>query len=502
MQQGAPQSCGFVPCDSEPEEVQQSAPKTCGFLPCDSEPDEVVVEPEGADGTKVISLCDVLSRIDARRLHVQTNWLLNWRGQGLNRYSPYGPIAVRDKAAFVRAAQKEPQHDKAMGCMCGMAIADGLGHMLEFLPAVDEPDPCGPYFNVAEDTFNLPKNQFRLKRGQWTDDCSMGLCLADSLVLRRQLDGSDLRIRFWSWWFAGYNNAFRKDSSRSESVGLGGNISRSLYSLKPGVTPPPRFQSPSEDAGNGSLMRLAPVPIFFQSVPQEELFAHARDSSYTTHPGIIAAEACCFLAFLIVHALRVPLEPAPDPRAFLDSTCAAFLSQLGDRSGWGYDQMRQLAASAPERDKEACWNWRKSPLPIQRTLEARGSTYNGYPVSAGYFGSYAPDALAVALHSVYHSESFEGTIAHCINLLGDADSTGSVAGQIAGALYGYSRIPRQWLSDLEKWDDFEVPLRGVLLVALGKDPEAFAMPAQSPRSRDSSPVCPWRRRPFCCWPVL
>ena len=64
---------------------------------------------------------------------------------------------------------------------------------------------------------------------------------------------------------------------------------------------------------------------------------------------------------------------------------------------------------------------------LQVTLHARGRSYNGYPVSAGYFGSYAIDALAMALHSVYSTASFEQAIVACVNLLGDSDSTGTFA---------------------------------------------------------------------------
>ena len=61
----------------------------------------------------------------------------------------------------------------------------------------------------------------------------MGMCLADSLILRKGFDGSDQRVRFWCWWFRGYNNAFRKDTARDskKSIGLGGNTQKSLESL-------------------------------------------------------------------------------------------------------------------------------------------------------------------------------------------------------------------------------------------------------------------------------
>merc|ERR1719272_716541 len=102
-------------------------------------------------------------------------------------------------------------------------------------------------------TFHGESNTFHLQRGQWTDDSAMGLCMADSLILRRGFDGVDMRVRFWCWWNRGYNNAFRKDSSRSSSVGLGGNISKSLADVSTlsgaGKEVPPMYAATTEDAG-------------------------------------------------------------------------------------------------------------------------------------------------------------------------------------------------------------------------------------------------------------
>ena len=102
------------------------------------------------------------------------------------------------------------------------------------------------------------------------------------------------------------------------------------------------------------------------------------------------------------------------------------------------------------------------------TMKARGSLYNGYPNTPGYFGSFCLDGLAMAMHSVAMTTSFDAAIAHCVNLLGDADSTGAICGQIAGALYGYGAIHPRFKSDLHKWDDGQIALRAALLVTRPK----------------------------------
>jgi len=65
-----------------------------------------------------------------------------------------------------------------------------------------------------------------------------------------------------------------------------------------GIIPPPRYEAPGEDSGNGSLMRLAAVPIFFHE-DIEKCRVMSYESSLTTHPGLIAAEACAFMGYVI-----------------------------------------------------------------------------------------------------------------------------------------------------------------------------------------------------------
>eukprot|EP00746_Dinoflagellata_sp_MGD_P128673 gnl/MRDRNA2_/MRDRNA2_62988_c0_seq1.p1 gnl/MRDRNA2_/MRDRNA2_62988_c0~~gnl/MRDRNA2_/MRDRNA2_62988_c0_seq1.p1 ORF type:complete len:420 (-),score=74.66 gnl/MRDRNA2_/MRDRNA2_62988_c0_seq1:135-1394(-) len=408
-------------------------------------------------------ISSILNELDLQQLEVG-------RRGDLNSYSILGTIPLQRKQALTEQAAKIESLDRAMGSICGMGVGDALGHPYEFLPVAQPGQPNSHFFDLGKLQFNDESNTFGLERGQWTDDASMGLCMADSLIAHRGFDGSDMRVRFWCWWNCGYNNAFRLDDSRSQSVGLGGNISHSLSAMRQGQRPTPRYEAPGEDAGNGSLMRFAPIPVFFRDRPMAEVCDYGRASSYTTHPGIIAAEACAFLAHLIVLALKRPSGPV-DAKAFLDAAAEQYLvtSGLQEKSGWGYDEMKWLVTSKPARDTEKCWNWKSPCLDIHGTLQARGGRYNGYPVSAGYFGSYSMDGLAMALWAVYHTKSFDEAITKSVNLLGDADSHGSIAGQLAGALYGYNAINPQFRKWLHQWDEYEFPVRAVLLHKLGQD---------------------------------
>ena len=95
-----------------------------------------------------------------------------------------------------------------IGSMLGMAVGDALGAKVEFLP-------LDYNFNKINDIYNNLGGKFDLKPGQWTDDTSMGLCLADSLIEKKgYFEPNDIMMRFILWWFYGYNNAFRFDKER------------------------------------------------------------------------------------------------------------------------------------------------------------------------------------------------------------------------------------------------------------------------------------------------
>lgn len=384
----------------------------------------------------------------------------------LCRVSIFDAIPREHEDAVVAAALADTARDRAIGCIVGMALGDALGAPLELLPAVDPPCPGAPALDVRTLRYVGAENPFRLQLGQWTDDTSMGLCLADSLIVRRGYDGSDVRARFWSWWYRGYDNAFRFDPTRSASVGLGGNVASSLAALRPGEPPPPRYEARNEDSGNGSLIRLAPVPIFHHR--DADVAARvAAESSRTTHPGRIASEACAFLAWLLARVIES--SDTIDPRRALDDAADAYLARLAGRAEPGVAELRALLeARQPDDSPTRNWNWRAASLDIAGTLRRRGDRFNGYPVLPGYFGSYCMDGLAVAMHAVYHGTSFGDAIERCVNGLGDADSTAAIAGQIAGAIYGYRGIDRHLLEVLRRWDDGEIALRGVLLYDLGE----------------------------------
>eukprot|EP00927_Polykrikos_kofoidii_P073380 TRINITY_DN69422_c0_g1_i1.p1 TRINITY_DN69422_c0_g1~~TRINITY_DN69422_c0_g1_i1.p1 ORF type:complete len:588 (-),score=96.55 TRINITY_DN69422_c0_g1_i1:334-2034(-) len=481
----------------------------------------------------------------------------------LLNHSIFNGVPVEAKQAALDLLSTDEGAVRAAGALLGTAIGDAVGAVLEFQDVVDyvedddtsaidlvldwqcvaadclgavfEGRPCWvpassstcPYcqekrpektvttldpsrgYNVASGNYHgRTNNQFRLKPGQWTDDTSMALCLADSLICRNGLDCSDLQQRFYAWCFGAYNTPFWNDSRRTfeegmspqpialedmwffhrGAVGCGTNMSRSLEQLAKssvGSRPPPAFSSSSEDAGNAPLIRLAAIPVFFAMRPFNELVDAARKSSYSTHPGPVAAECSAFLAFAIREALlsRESTTMAAFLDKLVDDYCARLVTESAaepsnERETQARDSLLRLLRMPAEepppesvewKSVELAWRWRGRRTWWRRTLANRGDYYNGYPVSSGYVGSFALDGLAMALWAAHGSNSFDEAIERCVNLQGDADSTAAICGALCGSFYGIDTFCRHLVASVQRWDGGgDIALRGVLLWYMGK----------------------------------
>lgn len=431
----------------------------------------------------------VWSAIDRRELTVVPPKTMFFTGGHAAPVTIFAP-ALREeaRAAWKRVVCEDVRADRAAGSLVGLALGDAYGAPLEFIAATCGGDQPSQMVYVPSDgtiTYYGGMNKFRLQRGQWTDDTSMALCLADSLLARNGYDGGDCRVRYHGWWHHGYNNAFRFEDNPRPSVGLGGNISKSLaevgeYGMRPSRDVPPMFHpiGGGEDAGNGSIMRNAPVPLRYWADPTEAYRVSCLQSR-ATHPGNDAAACCAFLTFFVASAVSRRESVDSTLRDFVDVTVNAFLASLpatGLDSGMA--KVAILLQSIAPDPTEGVWDWRKETLAIASTLEARGRSYNGYPVSAGYFGAYCMDGLAMALWAMRWApaDNFAMVLQKVVNLCGDADTTGAICGQMAGAYYGYCAMRRgpyssEMVLSLRQWDPSdEIPLRGVLLYLAG-DPQ-------------------------------
>ncbi len=356
-----------------------------------------------------------------------------------------GTIARDKKTIFFllnSPSQCSKEESKSIGSILGMVIGDAMGHRFEFQKLV--------YDTITLENMGEGKGgEFKLEPGQWTDDTSMGLCLADSLLVNKgEFNPRDLMHRFLLWWNCGYNNAFRFDDEIKSSCGLGGNISKSFskYINEKGKNEYTKAGD-NKTSGNGSVMRNAAVPIcFYKDINKGRDIA--KKQSLVTHQGDEAAACCELLTFIIIKLIN-------------GSELKDVLNKLGDEFKCEVESVNILAKSEQENDDiERNWNWKDSNFKYSEKRAKR---------NPGYIGSYCMDCMAMALHVCYVTNTFKEAIIKVVNLRGDSDSVGSVVGQIAGAYYGLENIPEDWIKIVEKWDHQEIALRGYMLLHMFDD---------------------------------
>ena len=185
---------------------------------------------------------------------------------------------------------------------------------------------------------------------------------------------------------------------------------------------------------------------------KKKALEYAKKQSLITHQGKEAAGCCQLMTFIIWKILKYKTGK-PEKKVNLKE----ILEDLSDFN-CKYESVNFLAHSKPEgKDKNRNWNWKVKhyEYSIDRATK-----------KPGYIGSYCMDGLAMALNKLYNTNNFKDAILEGVNLCGDADSVGSVIGQIAGAFYGLDSIPKDWIKTINKWDNNEIALRGYILCHL------------------------------------
>jgi len=285
--------------------------------------------------------------------------------------------------------------DRYRGCLLGLAAGDALGTTLEFKPPGT--------FTLHTDI--IGGGPFKLKPGQWTDDTSLALCLAESLIECQKLDPVDQLERYLQWRDHGHL------SSNGRCFDMGRATEAALKRFQE-TEEPYCGSSDNLTAGNGSIMRLAPVPMFFARQPQLAI-EKASESSRTTHAAIQAVDACRYFSGLIVGALSGVSKKELLSPEYVPIT--------------GY--------------------WKQVPLIAPIAEIAAGSFKHREPPEIIGTG-YVVKSLEAALWAFHKSTNYHDGALLAVNLGYDADTTGAVYGQLAGAYYGKLSIPAAWVQKL------------------------------------------------------
>jgi ADP-ribosyl-[dinitrogen reductase] hydrolase len=286
--------------------------------------------------------------------------------------------------------------DRFLGCLGGLAVGDAVGTTLEFR----SPGTFRPIDDM------VGGGPFDLEAGEWTDDTSMALCMAASLVERKAFDPQDQLERYCRWRSEGYMG------SHGTCFDIGNTVRQALDNYLAHRKPDSGSKSP-DSAGNGSIMRLAPVPMFFNSDAKAAI-EYSGKSSTTTHGAKSCVDACRYFGGLIWAALD------------------------------GFSKKDLLAPNfSPLKDE-----WKSQPLCPEIAEIALGSFKRKQPPEIRGTG-YVVRSLEAALWAFYHSKDFRSGCLLAVNLGDDADTTGAVYGQLAGAYYGLAAIPEGWRTKLK-----------------------------------------------------
>jgi len=304
--------------------------------------------------------------------------------------------------------------------LLGLAVGDALGVPVEFIGRhVRRRDPVTGLRGYG--THHQPA-------GTWSDDASLTFCLAETLARPNGLadapDLADFGRRAINWLDNGYWTA------HNQRFDVGGATRAAIQSLKAGVAPSQAGPRSEFDNGNGALMRILPL-VFHHTWQAENLdlnaaWALTEAVASVTH-GHPRSTLGCFLYLLVARGLVARLAPAE-----------------------AYAQMQTLANDwlHKQAKRPIFYEWPKygavldGSLPAQAEAEIKSS-------------GYVVHTLEAALWCLLTYDTYAATVLAAVNLGDDTDTTGAVAGGLAGLAYGEAGIPAEWLAGLARRADIE-----------------------------------------------
>lgn len=302
----------------------------------------------------------------------------------------------------------EALRDRYRGALLASAAGDALGATLEFLSRDEVRQRYGVLTNIVGGGW------LNLKPGEVTDDTQMACCIAHSIASMGRFDPDDIASRFVDWY-------------RSNPPDIGNTTRHALAQLSRGV---PWHEAGWQthlamrprDASNGSIMRAAPAALFARNDAAANAF-HSADSSRITHANPLCVASCVALNAAVAALLDAP-----------DTDPVAVASEATDDS-----EVRKALSIATAQSAE--------------TLDA---------------GGYVLSTLQSAFWAVTIHDSLEDAIVAAVNLGQDADTTGAVAGALAGARWGMDAIPARWLDVLDRRDELIALADGLVALSLAR----------------------------------
>ena len=301
------------------------------------------------------------------------------------------------------------------GSLLGLAVGDAIGVPVEFESR--EILKLNPVCDMR--AYGSHKQPL----GTWSDDSSLTFCLAESLT--HGYDLQDLANRFVNW----YNHNYWTAHGEVFDVGIA--TSQAIHQLGLGVEPTKAGRNDEASNGNGSLMRILPLLFYTHDKPIEERFAIVKDVSSLTHAHIRSVIAC----FYYLEFARRLLYNEDKITAFRQTQddVNTFLKHNKRVSEEEINLFHRLLQNPVS-------NYEIKPIYDYKEAEISSS-------------GYVLHTLEASMWCILNSNSYAETVLKAVNLGSDTDTTGAVAGGLAGILYKENGIPQIWLEQLVKVDE-------------------------------------------------
>lgn len=297
------------------------------------------------------------------------------------------------------------------GMLLGLATADALGVPVEFESRM---------ILRSEPVINMRSGgSWGQEAGTWSDDTSLTVAAMESISRRKVIDYRDVMENFLKWY---ERDAF---TATGERFDIGNTTRAAIVRFSRKLLPPIKCGATKENSnGNGSLMRILPATFYLYAKGGGQIDADAlkiiHEFSALTHGHIISQMACGIYSLIAAQILNGK-----------NLSDAFALGMVDAQKFYGNDDTFKKFSRLCDENFAA--------LP-EDTIKSSG---------------YVLDTLEAALWCLLNTDNYKSLALKAVNLGGDTDTVGAVAGGLAGIYYGAESIPTEWLATLKRRDYLE-----------------------------------------------